>query len=123
MKSLSGAEDPKSLIASNKVLQTLIEYNFAKEKPFDLPEGYPEGRSLFMGETNLMQEGRRFYIFTKAGHPTLKKVKREQLFVDMCEGLCEEEARILIAVKDQKLQEMFPILLQLYPERKQNQIP
>lgn len=39
------------------------------------------------------------------------------------EGLCEEEARILIAVKDQKLQEMFPILLQLYPERKQTQIP
>lgn len=119
MKSLSGAEDPKSLIASNKVLQTLIEYNFAKEKPFDLPEGYPEGRSLFLNETNLMQEARRLYIFTKSGHPTLKKVRREQLFVEMCEGFSKEEAEILIAVKDQKLHELYPILEQLYSKEEQ----
>lgn len=119
LKSLSGADDPKSLIANNKVLQTLIEYNFADKKPFDLPEGFPEGRSLFINETNLMQEFRRFYIFTKEGVPTISKIKREQLFIDMCEGLSKDEADILIAVKDQKLHELYPILLQLNPNQEQ----
>lgn len=113
MQSLSDADDPKSLIASNPVLKSLVELNFSEEKPFDLPEGYPEGRSSFMNETNLMQEARRFYIFTKAGLPTLNKVRREQLFIDMCEGFSEEEAKILIAVKDQKLHELYPILQKL----------
>ena len=38
----------------------------------------------------------------------LKPIKREGLFIGLLEGIHPTEAAILIAVKDQKLQKMYP---------------
>ena len=110
LKSLKSAEDLRRASESNPVLAELIRLNFAPQKEFALPESYPEGRASFLNETNLMQEARRFYIFKKDNGLNLKPWKREQLFIEMCEGLSKDEAEILIAVKDQKLHELYPIL-------------
>jgi hypothetical protein len=45
------------------------------------------------------------YVFMRQD---LKPIKRESLFIGLLEGIHPTEAAILIAVKDQKLQKMYP---------------
>jgi hypothetical protein len=58
-----------------------------------------------MTPTNMFSEARRMYVFTRKD---LSNVKRESLFISLLEGVHPEEAKVLIAVKDQKLHKMYP---------------
>ena len=53
--------------------------------------------------TMLAQEAKRLYLFTKGGDNSLSQNKREMLFIQMLEGLCEEEAQFLITVINKKV--------------------
>ena len=91
-------------------LKYLLQLGFDAVQQFDLPEGSPPYKTdtkvpIGMSDTNLFVETRRIYVFLK--DKDLPKVKKEQLFIQMLEGLHHTEAELLIAVKDKKLSERY----------------
>ena len=74
------------------------------EVPFEVNDA-PKGTD----HTVLEKEFRRLYLFFKGGNSGLKQTQRENLFIQMLEGLCEEEAQLLILVKDKGLQKKYKI--------------
>lgn len=96
-----------------EVLEQVLQYNFHPDISFDLPEGeapYKKETDVPVGKshTNLYKEGRRLYLFLKGQAPNLKPYKREQLFIEMLEGLHFTEADLIVAVKDKRLQDLYP---------------
>jgi hypothetical protein len=68
------------------------------EVPY-IPNDAPEGTE----HTVLEKEYRKLYLFFKGGSSTLKQSRREELFIQMLEGLTEGEAEVLALIKDKKL--------------------
>ena len=103
-------EDPKraSFYINNNAFKTLMEYATNPEKKWLLPKGNPpfkEDPAPFgMSEANLLMEIRRLYIFLREDLPA---VKREQLFINLLEGIHPSEAKLLIAVKDQTVHKIY----------------
>jgi hypothetical protein len=73
----------------------------------EIPEGdvpyTPNEAPVGTDHTRLEQEYRGFYRFVKGGDPKLKGLKRESMFIQLLEGLSNEEAELLCLVKDGKL--------------------
>lgn len=90
------------------LLKTIFTHAFLPEYKWDLPEGEPPfkpaSEPLGMTPTNMFSEARRLYVFSRKD---LKPLKRESLFISLLEGIHPEEAKVLLAVKDQKLQKMY----------------
>ena len=76
------------------------------------PNDAPEGTE----HTVLEKEYRKLYLFFKGGSSTLKQSKREELFIQMLEGLSEGEAEVLILIKDKKLGKRWKITKQCVEE-------
>ena len=74
------------------------------EVPFT-PNDAPKGTD----HSVLEKEYRRLYLFFKGGNSSLKQTQRENLFIQLLEGLCEEEANLLVLVKDKALQKKYKI--------------
>ena len=53
--------------------------------------------------TLLSQEAKRLYLFTEGGDSTISQTKREMLFIQLLEGLSAEEAKFLVTVVNQKV--------------------
>jgi len=68
------------------------------EVPFEANDA-PKGTE----HTVLEKEYRKLYLFFKGGSSSLKQSQRENLFIQMLEGLHEDEAQLLILVKDKAL--------------------
>ena len=92
-------------------LRMVIKASFDPEIEWLLPEGTvpyipndaPEGT-----EHNVLSfEARKLYHFIKGGNPSLTQNKRETMFVQMLEGLSENEATLLVAAKDKKLHQLY----------------
>jgi hypothetical protein len=105
-------KDPKSIVnfKDSFLLKVIFAHAFLPNYKFILPEGEPPfkpaDQPLGMTDTNLTVECKRFYnVFCK---PELKAIRREALFIGLLEGVHPEEAKILIAIKDQKLQKLYP---------------
>lgn len=98
-------------------LRIIFEHAFIPEKKWLLPDGEPPYKNadepLGMTPTNLYTELRRFYVFCRAD---LKQLQREQMFVGLLEGIHADEAKMLIAVKDQKLTKLYPKLTKKWAE-------
>ena len=94
----------------NFLLKVIFAHSFLPEYKFILPEGEPpfkpSAEPLGMTPTNLYTECKRFYNLLC--NDKLKPIKREALFIGLLEGIHPEEAKILIAVKDQKLGKLYP---------------
>ena len=103
--------DPKTIqqYKDDAALKLIFEYAFDPAKKMVLPEGEPpfkpSAEPMGMTPTNLFSELRRMYVFCRAD---LKPLKRESLFISLLEGVHPDEAKMLIAVKDQKLTKMYP---------------
>jgi hypothetical protein len=98
---------------ASEPLEQVLQYNFHPDIEFSLPEGdapYKKEKDIPVGKsaTNLYREARRLYIFLKGQAPNLKPYKRETLFIELLEGIHWTEADMLIAVKDKKLQDLYP---------------
>jgi hypothetical protein len=59
-----------------------------------------------MTAANLRMETKKFYIFTKFSD--VKRLRREQLYVQLLESLHASEVKIINAIKDQKLDALYP---------------
>jgi len=103
--------DPKCIeqYKGDGALRLIFEYAFDPEKKMILPEDEPPfkpaAEPLGMTPTNLFSELRRLYVFCRKD---LTPLKRESLFISLLEGVHPTEAKMLIAVKDQKLTKMYP---------------
>ena len=74
------------------------------EVPYE-PNDAPDGTE----HTVLEQEYRKLYLFFKGGSSSLKQAKRESLFIQMLEGLCAGEAKVLCMAKDKTLGKKYKI--------------
>jgi hypothetical protein len=94
-------------------LRSILIVNYDESIISMLPEGdvpfekndAPKGTD----HTLLEKEYRRLYLFFKGGNSGLKQTQRENLFIQLLEGLCEEEAQLLIMAKDKGLQKKYKI--------------
>lgn len=59
--------------------------------------------------TNLEHESRLFFHFIEGGNKNLTTTRREQMFIQMLEGLHKDEAEIVCLVKDKKLGKRYKI--------------
>jgi hypothetical protein len=112
--------DPKNLskfAGQAAALKLIFEYAYLPEKKFLLPAGAPPYKPtvepLGMTPTNLYTELRRFYVFTRAD---LKQLQREIMFVGLLEGIHPKEADMMIAIKDQKFNKIYPKLTKKWAE-------
>jgi hypothetical protein len=104
-------EDPKAIenYKQDFLLKVIFAHSFLPDYKFILPEGEPPfkpaSEPMGMTPTNLFSEARRMYVFTRND---LTAIKRESLFISLLEGVHPDEAKVLIAVKDQKLNKLYP---------------
>jgi hypothetical protein len=92
-------------------LRGILNMNFNPALNFNLPEGTPPfkndvERPLGYTETNLYTEYRRFYIWLTPNE--LSRTKRENLFIQMLEGIHSTEAELVLLIKDRKLTHKYP---------------
>jgi hypothetical protein len=107
--------DPSLLHTTYKVhgdggpLGLIFRHAFMAEGKFILPSDEPPYKKasepLGMTPSQFITETRKFYLFCRAD---LKSIKREQLFIQMLESVHPDEAKILMAIKDQNLTKLYP---------------
>ena len=94
-------------------LRSLLIINFDDSLEFLLPEGEvpftPNDAPAGTEHTRLTQEYRGLYRFFKGGDASIKGMRREQLFVQLLEGLHADEANMLVAACNQDLQSKYRI--------------
>ena len=88
-------------------LRQLMKAAFDPKLEWLLPEGkvpYRPNEAPVGTEHNwLKREVRKCFHFLKGGNPQLSAMKRENMFIQMLEGLCQEEAELLINIKNKEL--------------------
>jgi hypothetical protein len=111
---LTSLSKDAKLVATFKddfALKTVFKCSFDTEYKFTLPDGAPPfkpaAQPIGMTRATLRQEMKRMVVFTKFGNVD-KRLRREQLFVQLLEDLHPSEAKLLIAIKDQQLDTLYP---------------
>ena len=88
-------------------LRMFLKGAFDEKLEWLMPEGTPPFKPneapVGTEHTWLKQEVKRMFHFLKGGNPQLSQMKRDTMFIQMLEGLCDEEANLLIQVKDKEL--------------------
>jgi len=94
-------------------LRSLLIANYDDSVISMLPQGevpyVPNDAPAGTEHTKLEHEFRKLYLFFKGGSNSLQQSKRESLFIQMLEGLHEDEARVLCLVKDKILGKKYKI--------------
>jgi len=105
---------------NNNGLRAVLIINFDESLKFLLPEGEvpftandaPAGTD----HTRLDHEYRGLYRYFKGGDNTLKGMRREQMFVQLLEGLHKDEAEMLVLACNKELQSKYRITKQAVSE-------
>jgi hypothetical protein len=107
-------------------LQAILIWNFDDSVISMLPEGevpytpnnVPEGTT----HTLLFLEYKKLYNFVKGGNDGLKQSQRENIFIQLLEGLHVDEAKVVCMVKDKLIGKRYKItktcVEEAYPEIK-----
>ena len=98
---------------NNNGLRAVLIINFDESLKFLLPEGEvpftandaPAGTD----HTRLDHEYRGLYRYFKGGDSSIKSMKREQLFVQLLEGLYKDEAEMLVLACNKDLQSKYRV--------------
>ena len=94
-------------------LKSVLIWNFDDTVVSVLPEGpvpfdkneAPAGTE----HTYLAHEHKILYNFIEGGNDFIKPVKREQLFLQLLEGLHSDEAEVICLMKDKKLTDKYKV--------------
>lgn len=93
----------------NQYLRNILEHAFIPEMKFILPEGVPpyqdKGMSYMQTKGIFWQEARKMYTYCRAD---IKPLQRESMFIQALEALDSDSQKILIAIKEQTLDKLFP---------------
>ena len=109
---INNAKDKPAKIAilkqfDNNAMRQLLKAAFDPKIKFDLPEGNPpyikNEAPAGTEHTSLASEARKLYHFIVGGNNTINKLKKETMFIQMLEGLHEQDAEVLMAVKNKEL--------------------
>ena len=92
---------------NSDALRMVIKSSYDPNIQWDLPEGNvpytpndaPEGTEHSM----LVHEARTLFHYVKGGNPQLTPNRKENMFIQMLEGLHQSEAEIVVAAKDKSL--------------------
>lgn len=108
------AEKVKILQDNNtQALRSLLIWNYDESVISLIPEGEvpytPNEAPAGTEHTVLEKEYQKLYYFIKGGNNELKQFRREQMFIQMLEGLHASEAELLCLVKDGQLQKKYRI--------------
>jgi hypothetical protein len=87
------------------VIRTILQGAFDERIKWLLPEGEPPYKvnDLVDQENVLIRDARKLAYFVEGGHPGLKQLKREALFIEMLETISPADAKMLCSVKEKKL--------------------
>lgn len=66
--------------------------------------------------SSIREEYDKFYNFIKGGNDSLNGIKRENIFINILEGVHPLEAEILCLIKDKKLQQKYKITKEIVSE-------
>jgi len=92
-------------------LRMVIKSSFDPNIEWVFPDGdvpYQKNEAVEGTEhTVLRKEARKLYRFIKGGDNTLPQFKKENLFIQMLEGLHETEAQLVVDAKDKKLHQVY----------------
>ena len=92
-------------------LRMIIKGSFDPNIKWLLPNGnvpYQKNEAPMGTEhSSLRIEAKRLYHFIKGGNDKLPQFKREDMFIQMLEGLHESEAELLIHAKDKRLHQVY----------------
>jgi len=95
----------------NDALRMVIKASFDPKIEWLIPEGdvpYKMNEAEEGTEhTVLRREAKKLYRFIKGGDNTLPQFKRENLFIQMLEGLHKSEAQLIVDAKDKKLHQVY----------------
>ena len=98
---------------NNDGLRAVLIINFDESLQFLLPDGEvpfkPNDAPAGTEHTRLDHEYRGLYRYFKGGDSTLKGMRREQLFVQLLEGLHEDEANLLVSACNKDIQSKYRI--------------
>jgi hypothetical protein len=120
------AEKIKILRDNNtQALRSILKWNFDPAILSDVPEGdVPFNKNdapIGTEHTVLEREVKNLWRFIK-GANSLTRFKREQLFIQLLEGLHESESEIVCLAKDKKIQDKyrltFAVVKEAFPEIK-----
>ena len=113
-------EEAKTVAERVKILQengtfgikTVLQVNYKEEVVFDLPEGDPPFR---VSDQVAGQSMRHFEkMVRELAHlivqSPLPRYKKEVKFIRLLESVCEEDAKILLAIREKKLKKLYKTL-------------
>lgn len=94
-------------------LRMLLIWNFDDSVISELPSGevpfQPNEAPVGTEHTVLEKEARLLYNFVQGGNNGLQQSRRENMFIQMLEGLHKDEANVLCLVKDKQLGKKYKI--------------
>jgi len=94
-------------------IMALMIWNFDESVKSMLPDGdVPFNKNEAPAGTehlHLAYEWKKLYNFVKGGNDALRPMKREQLFMQLLEGLHPDEAEIICLVKDKNLKKKYKL--------------
>lgn len=98
----------------SNIVKAVLHMNYDGTVKWLLPEGEPpfkkeKDRPIGYQQTTLNLELRRFYVWFQQ-NSGLSQVKKEQLFIDMLNGLHWTEAELICLAKDKKVHTKYPSL-------------
>lgn len=118
-------DDKVKILRDNEswALKDIIRGTMDSTVNWNLPEGEPPytASAPHNHPTNLIRENVKFKYFVKGGEgDKMQKVKREQLFIGLLEGIHPEDAKVVLSMINKKnlkgitrpvVEEAFPNLL------------
>lgn len=92
-------------------LRMIIKSSFDPNIEWVLPKGdvpyTPNEAEEGTEHTVLRKEARKLYRFIKGGDDSLAGFKRENMFIQLLEGLHSSEAQLILDAKDKKLHQVY----------------
>ena len=92
---------------NSDAFRMIIKSSFDPEIRWTMPEGNvpyePNDAPAGTEHTRLATEARKLYRFIRGGDDGTPQFKKEQMFIQMLEGLHKDEAELLCYAKDKKL--------------------
>ncbi len=106
----------RAISLGNSILMRFVAWGVGYEQgPYNLPDGETpykdEGLPPNMADTTITQEFRRILTLLPEGSAkNLPQWRREEIWMQICQGVQKNEAVLLDLVKDQNLLEAYPKL-------------
>ena len=96
---------------NNASLRMVLKSSFDPKIKWSMPSGdvpfIPNDAPAGTDHTRLATEAKKLYHFIEGADNTTPKMKKENMFIQMLEGLHESEARLVIAAKDKRLHQVY----------------